>query len=308
MNYKGRIIIHLFLLPILLLLLTNCVDRKEILYIGLIAPSTNHLPLLIAGEEDLMNNDRMKIHHFTSGWEANEALINGRIDVAIMPFTYAWQGVSENRGIRIISFLERESDGIIARAEINSLEELDGKRVGVLRASTLDIFFHMVIDEYGIEPDIVYFRTPTEMATALTSKHVDALSFYVPSIFQFDERFKVIFWYSELYPEHPCCDIIANEKSLSTKGDLVSGFMEIISEGARIIDTERDRGVKAIEKNFGYDLEIAAKTLEQQKFIYGLEIEGVLFQQEVAAKMLELGYMRKMVEPGEVYYDIFEVE
>ena len=289
-----------------MIFLHGCSTRKERLQVGIIAPSTNHLPLLIALEEELLSETDLQIHRFASGWEANEALINGKIDLAIVPFTYAWQARSERKGVRIISFLERESDGIIARCEINRVEELEGKKVGILRASTLDVFFHLIVDDLGIKPEVIYFRTPTEMAAALTSGSVDALSFYVPPIFQFDERFHPLLWYSDYFPEHPCCDIMVFEESLERKRTQIESFLSAMQKSSEILQDDPERGVVITIEHFGYDREVAEWTLRHQKFITGLDDSGKLFQQKVASKMAEMGYLREDVDPTEVFYDIFE--
>lgn len=282
----------------------SCSAKDDLLQVGLIAPSTNHLPLLAALEEDILSADEFRIHWFASGWEVNEALINGRIDLSIMPFTYAWQGISEGKDVRILSFLERESDGIIARKEIRNLHDLTGRKVGVLRASTLDVFFRLIMDMYDLHPEIIYFRTPTEMATALTSGHVDALSFYVPAIFQFSEDFHTLMWYSEIFPQHPCCDLVVFEKSLREKREQIKKFVAAMQESCYILSGEPDKGAELIVKHFHYDRETAKETLLQQKFITGLDEEGIEFQQKVIGKMFEMGYIRRIVPVDEVYYDI----
>ena len=299
-SYKAVMILWL------IITFGGCNVRDERLQVGIIAPSTNHLPLLIALKEGLLSEPDLQIHRFASGWEANEALINGRIDLAIVPFTYAWQARSERKGVKIISFLERESDGIIVRREITTLEELHGKRVGLLRASTLDIFFHLLVDELEIKPEIIYFRTPTEMAAALTSGSVDALSFYVPPIFQFDERFQPLLWYSDYFPEHPCCDVMVFEKSLGSKRSQVESFLLAMEKSSEILQNDPEKGIVITMEHFGYNRQVAEMTLQHQKFITGLDEAGLLFQQKVAKKMAEMGYLRGEVDPAEVFYDIFE--
>jgi len=286
-----------------IIIMAGCNRSRDRIDIGIIAPSTNHLPLLVALENGLISNDEVKIHRFLSGWETNEALIGGRIDLAIMPFTYAWQAISEGKELKILSFLERESDGIISRKEIEHIEDLEGKRIGVLRASTLDIFLFLVIDELKIEPEVIYFRTPTEMSVALNNGYVDALSFYVPPIFEFDDRFHILFWYSQLFPEHPCCDIIVNENSLETNAKQIDRLLKAILEGCEMLNNEPEQGVSIIVEQFGYDAITARKSLTQQKFIGGLEKEGQLFQERATTKMTELGYLRKRVDKEKVYYD-----
>jgi len=64
-----------------------------------------------------------------------------------------------------------------------------------------------------------------DMASALQVGEVDALSFYVPSIFKFDDNFKIIYWYSDDFPLHPCCDIAATEIALQIKLPLIKKFL-----------------------------------------------------------------------------------
>ena len=100
------------------------------------------------------------------------------------------------RSLKLIlapNFLSFPLNGIITKKEIQSIQELDGKKIGVLRASTLDIFCEMFAEKYNISLEQIYFRTPVEMATALQRGEVDALSYYVPSIFRFNEDFHIFF-------------------------------------------------------------------------------------------------------------------
>ncbi len=298
-------LIKYLVLLITITLLLSCADKDKKLRLGIIAPSTDHFPVGLAFENELLDKDMISIFSFNSGWEVNEAIAAGRLDLAIMPFTYGWQSVSEGKDLKIISFFERESDGIITNKDILSIEELDGKKIGVLRASTLDVFVHLLIDDFNINPDLVYFRTPTEMAMALKSNLVDALSFYVPAIFEFDEDFHVLMWYSELFPEHPCCDLIATQWALDHKSEMIGSFMTGISHSCDLINNHHDIGTNSIQKQYGLSRNKAAKTLQQTKFILGLDTKGIEFQQRVADKMLDLGYLRNKVGSEEVFYDYF---
>ncbi|RLC49566.1 MAG: hypothetical protein DRZ79_05775, partial [Candidatus Cloacimonadota bacterium] len=214
MNKKRLLLVVI----VISLLVTSCSSNNNKLVIGLIKPSLNHLPFdfgLLSGE---LFKDDYKIKYFPSGWATNEALVAGKIDVAILPFTYIWSDVAAGKEVKIISFLERESDGIIASQKIKNLSDLNGKKIGVLRASTLDIFAEMIAEKKQFNFTPVYFRTPMEMAAALKTGEVDALSFYVPSIFNFDkDKFHIIYWYGEDFSYHPCCDLAANMDAIQNK-------------------------------------------------------------------------------------------
>ncbi len=61
---------------------------------------------------------------------------------------------------------------IPASKDIKTIDQLQGKRIGVLKASTLDIFAEIMSDDHGIEMEFVYFRTPIDMAAALKAGEV----------------------------------------------------------------------------------------------------------------------------------------
>jgi len=245
-----------------------------------------------------------KIKYFSSGWETNEALVSEKIDVAIMPFTYTWTDVSQGKKVKIISFLERESDGIITTKEIENIQDLDGKKIGVLRASTLDIFAEMFLDENDINMELVYFRTPMDMATALKSGEVDALSYYVPSIFKFDENFHIIRWYSETFPFHPCCDLSATEKAITNKKKKIEKLIKGLGKSVNEINNNPTIAFDFAQICFYLQKEIAKQSLYHTKFVMGLAEKDKIFEQKAVAKMIEKGYIEKPVNAEDVYFEI----
>ncbi len=289
------------------LLLFSCGKDDNRINIGVIAPSTDWLPLAYGLEQNIIDSEAINIRYFSSGWEVNEAISAGRLDMAIMPFTYAWKNVSEGKDVRIISFFERESDGIVTRENITELKQLDGKKIGVLRASTLDVFVHIVSEKYGFEPQIEYFRTPTEMVTALERGLVDALSFYVPQIFRIRDGFNPIYWYGEDYNYHPCCDIVATQQAIDGKRYMISELMKELLASIDSMDKNRSKAIYTMKKQFSLSEEEAEKTLKHTGFQISLDDKGKKFELMVAEKMHELGYLRRLPTAEEVfYYDVIQ--
>ncbi|HHE39264.1 MAG TPA: ABC transporter substrate-binding protein [Candidatus Cloacimonetes bacterium] len=293
-----------FCLILILLFLIGCSSNNDKLIIGLIKPSLDHLPFGFGLEIGTLKAEDYKIRYFSSGWETNEALVSEKIDVAIMPFTYTWTDVSQGKKVKIISFMERESDGIITTKEIKNIQDLDGKKIGVLRASTLDIFAEMFLDENNINMDLVYFRTPMDMATALKSGEVDALSYYVPSIFKFDENFHIIHWFSEKFPFHPCCDLSATEKAISDKKKKITKLIQGLEKSVNGINNNPAIAFDFAQISFYLQKEIAKQSLYHTKFVMGLAETGKLFEQKAVNKMIEKGYIVKPVKAEDVYFEI----
>jgi len=288
-----------------LILISACSSNHNKLVIGLIKPSLDHLPFdfgLLSG--DLFKDD-YQVKYFSSGWATNEALVAGKVDVAILPFTYVWSDAAAGKNVRIISFLERESDGIVASKKIKSIKDLDGKKIGVLRASTLDIFMEMTAAKKGFKYTPVYFRTPMEMAAALQSGNVDALSYYVPSIFKFDqEKFHIIYWYSEDFPLHPCCDLAANMNIIQEKKDKIIALEKGLLKSCGHINEAPQLTYEVTQHVFNLTPEEARQSNYHTKFVMNATKKYKNFERQAALIMQKKGYLKKVVAPENVYYEI----
>ncbi len=294
----------IWILFILTLLISCTNGRKDKLIIGIIKPSLNHLTFDFGLATKFLNRDDYIIKNFASGWETNEALISGKIDIAILPFTYAWLDISNGKKVKIISFLERESDGIIANPSINTLEQLQGKKLGVLRASTLDVFAELLVEERDIDMEFVYFRTPMDMATALKEGEVDALSFYVPSIFKFNSDYNIVHWYGDDHPLHTCCNITATENAISSKNEMIRKFLDGLNTATDELNKSPDTAYKAVEEFYELYPPYSKQSLYHTKYVMGLDEKMKEFELNAFNKMIEKGYAENPVMPENVYYEI----
>ncbi|MDZ4182141.1 MAG: ABC transporter substrate-binding protein, partial [Candidatus Cloacimonadaceae bacterium] len=211
-GWLGIMLCLALLLPVL-----SCDKHKDILRVGIITPSVHHLPLSFAMYTGKIDAKAIQIIGFSAGWELQEALIAGKVDTAIIPFTYAWNMAAKGYPIRIVSFFERETDGVLVSPGIEKPEDLNGKKVGLIKASTLDVFFIEWAARNGIAFDPVYFRSPNEMIAALDAGMVSAIVAYEPLIQKISDKYSVLHWFGADYPHHPCCDFAVNTDRLDDK-------------------------------------------------------------------------------------------
>jgi ABC-type nitrate/sulfonate/bicarbonate transport system substrate-binding protein len=292
---KWSIIVCIFVL-----VFAGCQQAKAPLVIGLIKPSMNHVPVSLAKELGYLPN--ADIRWFNSGWELNEAMAAHAVDLAVMPFTYAWTDVAAGKDVQIVSFLERESDGVITTREITSVEQLDGCKIGVLRASTLDGFAELMALKYGIAPELVYFRTPMDMAAALQAGQVDALSYYIPSILKLDaSRFHVIHWYGEDQPMHPCCDLVSHASALKTKSEAIEQAQGAIEQAVAYMQSHPVELENFLVKTFALDPTIARQSLQHIAWRTGLEDAGRRCEAELYNILLDKEYTTSEVDADDVY-------
>ncbi|MBM4402915.1 MAG: ABC transporter substrate-binding protein [Candidatus Cloacimonetes bacterium] len=306
----------IIMIALISLLAIGCRNKQEILRFGVIKPSIDHLPYTWAMEKGLIDNTKYETVFFTSGWEVQEALTAGRIDAAIMPFTFVWNAVAKGYPVKTISFFERESDGILAQSHIRKPQDLEGKKVGILRASTLDVLWQDYAEKEGISAQPVYFRTPTEAVAALQNRDVDAIVIYVPIINKLTENkvaegkrpndmFHVLHWFGDRYPAHPCCDLVVNTQQIGQdKKKPLLALYQILAEAIDAMGDDQDSVRQFVRQYYGLTAAAADAALEHTVFRMGLEESGKLLQHEMAVFSCQSGYLDQIPSFADVYWDI----
>lgn len=287
-------------LAALLLLGIACPRRssRQALIVGIIAPSLDHLPLSMIPDRESIG----VFQRFNSGWELGEALVAGKVDVAIIPFTYVISAQDKGVDIRIISCLEHEDDGIIARPGIERLSDLEGKRIGCLKASTIELLLRRTLNERGISAELVYFSSPMEMYAALENGAVAALSYYVPGIIKANRKIgTIIHWYADDWPMHPCCDVAVNVSCTKAKRSSLTRFMTALAQGTQAIARDTARAVTVAAKQFSLSDSVALESIRRTPFRMSLTAEEKEFELSVARQMKELGYIKSEIRPDRLY-------
>ncbi len=291
---------YLLLLLVLLITILSCSKGSDKLRIGLIKPSIDHLPLSYALDNHLLNPKLFEVIYFTSGWETQEAIISKKIDLAIIPFTYIWTARSKGYPIQCISFFERETDGIVVNKDIKQISDLNNKKIGVLKASTIDVFLKDFCRKNQVTYTPVYFRTPSEMVAALKSNEVSAIVSYVPVIQKIGDDYSTLHWFSEDYPQHPCCDIALVEGLSLQKKKNVRKLISIIDNISRRWNISPEIRTYAQEK-YQLSEKQVNEAFEHSKFIFGLDNEGINFEMETMKTFKEMGYIEQIPSKEKIF-------
>jgi ABC-type nitrate/sulfonate/bicarbonate transport system substrate-binding protein len=284
--------------------------QAQALELGIIAPSLDYLPLKVAEARGLLTEKGdttqrgvpIKLRRFNAGWELGEALLAGRVDVAIIPFTYVVSAVARGGDVRIIACFEHEDDGIIARPGITTLEGLAGRKIGCLKASTIELLLRQTLDSRGIRAELVYFSSPMEMWSALERGEVDALSYYVPGIIKADGKIgNIIHWYSAEWPMHPCCDIAVHRANIRNKTKAVQRLVQALKAGTELIARDTALACSVAVQTYGLSDAVALQSLRHTPFRLSLTHQDTVFELNTAALMTRLGYLPSTTKRREIY-------
>lgn len=296
--------LFLLMLMIIFFLLSACSGKSSSapIRIGIIKPSIDHLPFTYGIRKNYIDPQEFRIVYFTSGWEVQEAITANKIDLAIMPFTYTWTAVSKGYKVKSVSCLERETDGILAATSYTGVGQLQGKKIGLLRASTLEILMQDTAKHNSISYEPVYFRTPTEMIAALQIKQVDAIVCYVPLIQKLKGDFHVLHWFSENYPGHPCCDLVATENTLNKNKKKIKQLLSGLRLAVSDIVNPSDEIYELMNELYNLDKEQAIDALKYTRFDVSLTEADMLFQRQMMLEFESNAYIKKLPAMQDVFY------
>ncbi|MCK9330938.1 MAG: transporter substrate-binding domain-containing protein [Candidatus Cloacimonetes bacterium] len=289
----------IFLLAILISLVFSCTTKHRKIRFGIISSSINHLPLSYAIDKNILNINNIKLIRFNTGWELSEALIHNQIDLAILPFTYIWTAKSKGYKIMTVSSFERETDALMTAKNITQLSQLNNKKVGVLRASSLEVLVIDLAKKTNLNFEIVAFRTPNEMIEALRQNQIQAISLYEPLVQKLSDEFHIIKWFSEFYPEHTCCNLASTEIFLTNNN--IEDLIEKFHYTFEFIKTNNYDFLQYGVKKFNFSQEQMKNALQHTK--YSLEMRDIdkEFELKMINIFLDLGYISNI--PENIYYE-----
>jgi len=290
---------------IVLILFTACGKTSEILRIGLIKPSVDHLPFSYALQQGKLDSREIQTVYFSSGWETQEALISGNIDIAIIPFTYAWNAASKGYPVRIVSFFERETDAILVPHTHKESTLKPQSRIGLLKASSLDILFYDWAQRQSLPYIPVYFRTPNELVSAGQTREVDAIVSYEPIIQKTAQDFRVLHWFNADFPEHPCCDLVVNTTNLNPhRKRMILDLMDKLSEASLEVSQMTPELISSMAGLYGLTEKECKAALQHTTFRMGLDEAGKAFERQMISHALNLGYQDKHLPGSDIYLDL----
>ncbi|MBT5420789.1 MAG: hypothetical protein HOK80_07840, partial [Candidatus Cloacimonetes bacterium] len=156
----------------------------------------------------------------------------------------------------------------------------------------------------NLDIEFVYFRTPMDMATALKAGEVDALSYYVPSIFKFNSDYNILHWYGDDHSLHTCCNITATENAIISKKEMIKSFLDGLNTATNELNKSPDTAYKAVEEFYELYPPYSKQSLYHTKYVMGLDENMKKFELKAFNKMIEKGYAENSVVLEDVYYEI----
>lgn len=290
-----------------LLLMSTDAGEKAGKYTFITADHPPNYPFLHPvrqGEVDMPENVRLET--VSSPSAISEQLVAGNADIGYTSFVALPEILQEHPDARIVSYkgnAPHRKSGLYARKEANitSIEDLRGAKVGIPMRSSSGILTLMALDEEGIdyEEDMEVVPTKGSAGPLVASGDVDAgLYFGMPSERQMDEL-EPVFYPTGYMEENFGSDVLV-------LGVTIRGEEDAIRAGNRTFEAFREAGRYSIQntgkvsdrlrqetgQNFSRTLQMVTRNVSQEESLH-VPMSETDF--EVLQRALDFAYKEELV-------------
>jgi NitT/TauT family transport system substrate-binding protein len=229
----------------------------KIINVAVPAVSLLQAPLFVAIDAGAFKKYGMDVRYVLTGARTIQALVGGSVQFA--------QGVSSRTvpsavlggadAILIANFVDKLLFTMHSAPEINSMQDLKGKVVGVsgIGGST-DFASRLALREAGLVPDkdvaIRGVGGVAETVVAMKAKIIHAGTLSPPSSFVAQKAgFKILFDMSTLGVDYVSSGLGVKKASIASNREQVKQFLMAMIEGAKILKTDEEFSLRVLAKH-----------------------------------------------------------
>jgi len=274
-------------------------QTKIVIGIPTSPPNIVHMPAIVAADLGLYKKAGLDVEIVSlgDGTKVYRALLAGNIDFGLTPGAPTIIGTSNGATVKALSAnLPKFEASMVVRAEIKTLADLKGKRIGIQEPGGFaDILSRSVLRSAKIDPkDVNFVSIASEDVPALVANQVDTAILHVEQ--EMFAKSKVPDLHAvarmwELQPKTLYTFLAATEKTIKDKPQIVQAVVSANIEATRIMYTDRAKIIPILVKRTGYPEKVLAESFDflVKQCIWdansGLSRERVNFTAELMTKV-----------------------
>ncbi|MPZ45519.1 MAG: hypothetical protein GEV05_19440 [Betaproteobacteria bacterium] len=143
-------------------------------------------PLIIAQEKGYFRDAKVDVElkYFPTGGDTIAAFVGGSIHLGSSGLTPTTHLRARPYPVKVVARVSDISGAqqLVVKQSVKSLQELYGKKIGLLRGTASDAFFNSILKSYGLDASKfeIINMGPTEMLQGFVRGAVDAVSLWEP--------------------------------------------------------------------------------------------------------------------------------
>lgn len=245
-------------------------DARASLNVGYL-PVTCHLTCPVTDFATRSSKDtRFDSQRFTDFPTIVETLKSGRLEATFMIAPLAMKLREQGVPVKILYLGHRDGSTVMVHktSTAKSLRDLRGKTFAIpSKYSNQNLVIHKLMEDQGVKPDEINFveMPPPDMPGALAAKAIDAYFIGEPHAAraELDGTGRVLYHAKDIWPQFISCVLVATEKLIKEKPEVVRDLVRGIAESGEWAETHRLEAAKVAAPYFRQDEKVVRYVLTQ---------------------------------------------
>jgi len=239
--------------------------------VGYPSPSANFFPLFATKEANLFEKYGFEPEMiYVQGVQLIAVHVAGQLDFSSVSGLVFLQASVEGSDLMLLaSSNDSQPMKLMVHSGITGPKDLKGKTVAVTRFGSLtDLLLRPVLKNWGLEAQkdvkLLQIGRLPDMVTAIAQKKVDGGVISFPNSLQAEKLgIKTLLDFADSGLDIPSTTVVASRKYANSHRDIVLRFLKAYIEGTRRLLTDRELGIRALQKYGGIsDREMLATTYD----------------------------------------------
>jgi NitT/TauT family transport system substrate-binding protein len=290
-----------------LIALVSLVAKAESRVVNLAAPaaSLSQIPFYVAQERGFFRNEGLDVNLIVMGAPvANLALIGQNVDFSSVP-TAALSAMLRGAPLRVIfNAFYRPLVWLYSKAEIRSVKELKGKKVGVAGiGSGPDHLLRELLRQNGMDSGrdvtILGLGVPSNLYTALSTGNIDASVFVIPWNFTAGDAgfFELVSFVHQDTVQFQG-SVVVRDELMRTDPQVVEKFVRGTIKGLLYSRANRSETIAILARNLKVDEKTAGKIYDIGKS--AMTVDGSVNESAQKKALDFVARVQGLKDPGPV--------
>lgn len=258
-------------------------QKVEKIKVKLTCPNTAYsIPTIIAIEKGFFaeNGLDVNVNYVKTGKIAMDDLVGGNANFAnIVETNVAFAGFN-NPDIQVVCNIEKVYDAsIVARKDkkINSPKDLKGKKLGIMLATTSQVFADKFLDKYNIPKStvqMVNLLPPAMQSAIIEGSGVDAISVWQPYVYNVQKALgnnAITFIEKDIYTGY--MNLAGNKTFMQKHPEAVEGLLKGYIKAEQFLTANKEESIQILSKVLALDKPVLESIWDEYEFKISLEKE-----------------------------------
>jgi len=253
--------------------------RVEKVRLGYLHADVHQIAFFIAKAKDLFSKHGLVVEpkEYTYGMPEMMDFMAGELDAGWVGCVPAIIAKSQGADIVVLASANLEGSAIVAKEGVNSLEDLNGLKVGHPGVGSIQYCMLMMLKErYGLNFTLVEFRV-SELPLALERGDVDAFIAWEPFCSEAVVRGfgHVICSSHDILPNHQCCVFYVSGKLFRERPDVAKSLLKVHVEAMKLANEDPAYAMSTFCELTGKDLEVVEECWPRMVYDYHVNVTSL---------------------------------